>query len=123
MTQNNSYNSSNPQSKNVQIVRSATQRDGREAAETKAVHNIILNNRAHMEICGVRDVISFDDNQILLVTDYGELEIGGEGMHISVLDVEKGNVVLDGTVNSVYYNIDNTRDENRKSGFFSRLLR
>ena len=76
-----------------------------------------------MEICGVRDVISFDDNQILLVTDYGELEIGGEGMHISVLDVEKGNVVLDGTVNSVYYNIDDTKDENRKSGFFSRLLR
>lgn len=85
-------------------------------------HSISITDRAHMEISGVVDVLSFDDSSVSLVTELGSLEIDGEGLHISVLDPEKKKMVLDGKANSVYYISDAVKKDGSGKGFFSRLM-
>lgn len=85
-------------------------------------HNIVMNDRSHMEICGVKDVQSFDDVFVSLVTECGTLEIGGAEIRVTVIDVEKGRIVLDGRIDSVDYR-DVEKPEGGKGGFFSKLLR
>ena len=43
----------------------------------KTPHNVIMENRSKVMITGVRDVDTFDDQTIVLVTDSGELTIRG----------------------------------------------
>lgn len=85
-------------------------------------HSLSMTDRAHMEISGVTDVLSFDESSVSLVTELGSLEIDGDGLHISVLDVEKKKVVLDGKVDSVYYSNDAVKKDGSDKGFLSRLL-
>ena len=42
-----------------------------------APHNVILENREHLSVSGVSEVISFDENQVSLVTSMGILTVGG----------------------------------------------
>lgn len=85
-------------------------------------HSLSITDRAYMEISGVVDVVSFDESSVSLVTELGSLEIDGDGLHISVLDVEKKKVILDGKVDSVYYSNDEVKKDSSGKGFFSRLI-
>ncbi len=72
------------------------------------VHNITINNRKGGMITGVKDVISFDLNSILLETEYGMLNIKGSNLHINRLLVEKGELSIDGTLDGFVYTEVNT---------------
>lgn len=85
-------------------------------------HNITMNDRAHMEICGVKEVLSFDDIAVSLMTECGALDISGAEIKVSVIDVEKGRIVLDGRIDLLSYR-DTEKPESGKGGFLSRLLR
>lgn len=65
--------------------------------------NIILENRKKMSISGVMDVESFDEDNILLYTEAGMLNIKGEKMRINKLSVESGDVTVEGEICSVSY--------------------
>ena len=78
-------------------------------------HELVLLERKRLAISGVVDVISFDECAVKLDTVCGELEIGGENLHVSLIDANKGAITLDGNVESVvYYDKDKTE---RKSLF------
>ncbi len=85
-------------------------------------HKLMLQNRQTGSLSGIRDVVSFDENQIVLDTDMGLLTIKGKELHMSRLTLEKGEVDLDGTVDSFVYS---SNEAYRKSGesFFNRLFR
>ena len=55
-------------------------------------HKISLFNRSSGIISGVKEVISFDPNEIILDTEQGMLMIQGEELHVTKLTVEKGEV-------------------------------
>lgn len=65
--------------------------------------NLILENRKKLSITGVVEVISFDDEKIVLNTNHGGLHIKGENLRMNKLDVQNGEVVIVGTVNSCIY--------------------
>ena len=44
-------------------------------------HKLELQNRERGNITGVQDVVSFDENQIILDTDMGLLTLKGKNMH------------------------------------------
>lgn len=48
-------------------------------------------------ITGIADVVSFDENTIVLDTDMGLLTLKGKELHVSRLTLEKGEVDVDGT--------------------------
>ena len=66
-------------------------------------HRLILNNRKNGSFTGVLDVLSFDLNEILLETEQGMLHIKGKDLHVNRLDLEKGEVDIDGQVDALNY--------------------
>lgn len=66
-------------------------------------HNLSLANRKHGLLTGVKEVISFDTDMVVLATEQGKLTIKGEELHVSKLDVDKGELELSGKVDSLVY--------------------
>lgn len=67
------------------------------------IQNIILENREKLTISGVLDVLSFDDQIIIVETELGLLTIKGENLKINKLNIETSDVTLDGLVSSLSY--------------------
>ena len=65
--------------------------------------NIIIEDRLKMTVTGVEQVENFNDNTITLMTVNGGMTIKGEGLNISKLNLDDGNVKIDGKVNGVVY--------------------
>ena len=66
-------------------------------------HKLLLTNRRTCNISGVNDVLSFDVNEILLETEQGMLMIKGNELHVSRLSLDKGEVEVDGRIDSFTY--------------------
>lgn len=85
-------------------------------------HKVILENRSAGTVTGIQEVVSFDENQIVLDTDMGLLTIKGKGLHVNRLSLEKGETDIDGTIDSMAYS---SNEAYRRSGesLFARLFR
>lgn len=90
--------------------------------EQNSGRDVWLKNGNNLSIDSVKDVISFDENRVVLVTAVGELIVDGIGLHISTLDLGMGKVELDGEIEGVFYT-NTKRSADEKGGFFSRLFR
>ena len=66
-------------------------------------HKITLNNRKNGSISGIVDVISFDITEILLETEQGMLNIKGKDLHVNRLNLEKGEVDIEGAIDAFSY--------------------
>ena len=84
-------------------------------------HSCLLQNRSSVSLTGVREVVSFDENQVVMDTDLGLLTLKGKELHVSRLTVEKGEVDVEGTIDSLVYS---SNEAYRKSGksFIARLF-
>ncbi len=71
--------------------------------EIKKEHELSIIDRKRMQLSGVLEVHGFDDVLISLKTEFGELQIEGEGLKIGLLDTEKGHVSVEGTINGLLY--------------------
>jgi sporulation protein YabP len=76
-------------------------------------HACRLENRSAASLTGVREVVSFDENQVVVDTDMGLLTIKGKELHVSRLTVEKGELEVDGQVDSLAYS---SNEAYRKAG-------
>lgn len=74
-----------------------------EERQTGRTHKLLINNRNTGTITGVNDVISFDISEILLETEDGMLLIKGHDLHVNRLNLEKGEVDIDGKLDSFAY--------------------
>lgn len=88
---------------------------------TNVIQNIILENREKLSISGVLDVLSFDDQIVILETELGLLTVKGENLRINNLSLDTSEVVVDGEI----YNLGYSEKENsQKSGsFFGKIFR
>ena len=86
-------------------------------------HQISLKNRESMEVSGVTDVISFDEQSVILSTVCGNMEIDGSSLHIHVLSMEQGIVAMDGRVDSVTYYEQEPAEKDGQRGFFRKMFR
>lgn len=69
----------------------------------KRSHKMTMSNRRTCNLTGVSDVLSFDVNEIILETDQGMLMIKGKDLHVNRLTLEKGEVDIEGKVDSFTY--------------------
>lgn len=69
----------------------------------KRAHKLILNNRRSCNLTGVNDVLSFDEHEIILETEQGMLMIKGMELHVNRLMLDKGEVDVDGRIDSFTY--------------------
>lgn len=84
-------------------------------------HKIMLTNRRTCTISGVVDVLSFDMNEVLLETDQGMLMIKGKDLHVSRLSLDKGEVDVDGSIDSLTYS-DMISGKEKTTTLFSKLF-
>ena len=74
--------------------------------------SMMLENRKRLSLNGVIEVISFNDEQIILNTSLGTLIIKGEELRMNKLDVQNGDIMITGTVNSyAYINKESKQDK------------
>ena len=81
-------------------------------------HTVILEGREKLSISGVVDVQSFDEDQVLLETVRGMLVVRGQGLHVERLQLEAGELSVEGEVGCLEYD-DSVQP---RGGFFSRLF-
>ncbi len=73
-----------------------------EQVKTKR-QEIKMLNRKVLEISGVLNVESFDNEEFLLETECGFLMIKGKNLHIKNLNLEQGLVAIEGIVSELVY--------------------
>ena len=85
-------------------------------------HRLMMEDRGKMSMTGIVDVISFDEDQVVLDTDKGLLTIKGKDLCVSRLTLDKGVVDVDGQADSLVYSSNVSL---RRSGesLLSRLFR
>lgn len=82
-------------------------------ASQNIIQNIILENREKLSISGVLDVLSFDDQIVILETELGLLTVKGDNLRINKLSLDTAEVVIDGEICNLGYS---EKDINQKSG-------
>ena len=82
-------------------------------------HNLILEDRNKLKMTGVTDVDSFDETSVTAYTSAGELTVGGTKLHINKLNMENGELTVEGNIVSLVY-VDR---EMKSTGFFGRMFR
>ena len=89
-----------------------------------AMQNIYLENREKLNISGVKDVLSFDDQMVILETELGLLTIKGENLRINKLSIDTLDVSIDGKINTLVYS-DSTSDKRggKSNSFLSKLFK
>ena len=93
-----------------------------EKIKQRRSHRLNMEDRKRLEMTGISDVISFDLNKILLETDYGVVTVKGDNLHVKRLSVEKGELDIDGSIQSLEYSEVSSFGKKGES-FFSRLMR
>ncbi len=78
-------------------------------------HKVTLTSRNTAIITGVLDVLSFDPNEVLLETELGMLMIRGDELHVNRLNLEKGEVDVDGRTDSLVYSERNSYKKDGES--------
>jgi len=67
------------------------------------IQNLILENRKKLSISGVEDVLSFDDQIVILETSLGMLTVKGKDLRINKLSIDTTEVIIEGEMNSFNY--------------------
>lgn len=85
-------------------------------------HKISVINRKSAAMNGVSDVLAFDLNEVLLETSQGMLLIKGNDLHVKRLSLEKGEVDVEGNIDSFQYS-ELAGHNKQQESLLSRLFR
>lgn len=96
--------------------------DERKTINTGVIQNIILENRQKLSISGVLDVLSFDDQVVILETELGLLTAKGENLRINKLSIDTSEVIVEGDISSLTYS-DNKNAEKNKGSLISKIFK
>ena len=81
-------------------------------------HNMIIEDRKKFTLSGIKDVVSFDEQTVMLESVLGQLAIKGDGLHINSFDNETGDLSGVGKIHDLVYTA-----KNDNGGFFSRIFK
>lgn len=84
-------------------------------------HTVVMENRQKITITGVEDVDSFNESEILLLTDAGEMTVFGQELHISKLNLDEGQLVVEGYILGMDY--QEQKMVKSGGGLFSRIFK
>ena len=85
-------------------------------------HKVSIEAREKTTITGVKDVVEFDLNQVILETSMGMLSFKGNDLKVTRLSLDKGEVDVRGNVDSLEYTKISDYSEKGKS-FIKRMFK
>lgn len=77
--------------------------DERKSINTGVIQNLILENRGKLSISGVNDVLSFDDQVVMVETELGLLTVKGDNLRINKLSIDTSEVIVEGNISYLAY--------------------
>lgn len=80
--------------------------------------NIIIESRKRISVSGVKDVISFDDETVLLDTELGKLTVKGDSIHITSFNTDSGELSAEGKIHAAVY-----LGDAKQGGFVTRIFK
>lgn len=83
-------------------------------------HSVQIENRETMTITEIREIDSFDEEEIRASLRQGAMVIRGEDLHIRMLDLSEGTAQITGVINSLMYVKVKEKGEH---GFLARLIK
>ena len=87
-------------------------------------HSVQAQDRREITVNGVREVVSFDEATVLLLTVCGQLTVEGEDLRVTTLNTQDGIVAVTGKLNGFFYEDESTASEGQgKRARFGRWFR
>lgn len=87
--------------------------EDKKSIQTGIMQNLLLENREKLNVSGVLDVLSFDDQIVIVETEIGLLTVKGENLRINKLSLDTSEVVVEGEIDSLTYS---NKELDRKNG-------
>ena len=88
--------------------------------QTNIMQNVILENRKKLTLTGIKDVLSFDDEIVIVESELGLLNIKGADLRVNKISVETGDVIVEGTIRTIEYS---DKDLSPKQGLMSKIFK
>lgn len=82
-------------------------------------HAVHIENREFASLTGIKDVLSFNETEIVLLSDGGGMTIEGNELHITKLNLDEGQIIINGQICAIEYDDLPTP----KGSIFSRMFR
>jgi sporulation protein YabP len=83
---------------------------------TSGHHALTMDDCRRLSLTGVEEVLSFDEMTVVVVTSCGNLTVEGDGLHVSRLDLEKGECDVEGSISGFFY----SKLKEKSGGLFKR---
>ena len=80
-------------------------------------HKLTLDQRNSLTMTGVTEVVSFDENAVIVRTDLGTLTVQGQCLQLKTLSVEGGQIAVEGNIALLQY-----EEPRQKGGWVHRLF-
>ncbi|HJJ12802.1 MAG TPA: sporulation protein YabP [Clostridiaceae bacterium] len=95
--------------------------DERRQNSINVIQNIVLENRERLNVTGINDILSFDDQVVILSTDLGMLTVKGNELKINKLNIDESEVKIEGNISSMSYSQNS--EESKGESFFSKIFK
>lgn len=95
--------------------------DERKNVNTGVIQNLILENRKKLSVSGVNDVLSFDDEIVIIETELGLLTVKGDNLKINKLSIDTSEVIVEGEISYLAYSDKDI--ENSRGNFISKIFK
>ena len=95
--------------------------EDRNTVKTGVIQNVILENRQKLSISGVLDVLSFDDQVVMVETELGLLTVKGEEIKINKLSIDTSEVIVEGDISYLAYS--EKSQEKTKQSLISKIFK
>ena len=84
----------------------------------KTKQEIVLRNREYLKINDVTDVVSFDENGVILESGFGSISVDGAELRVTRLATGSGEIEIEGKIGGVAF--FEAREKPEKKGVFGR---
>ena len=84
------------------------------------MQNIVLENRTHLNVSGVIDVLNFDEQLVTLETELGVLIIKGSNLRLNKFNLDNTDLSVNGDINSIIYD---DKPSSKSEGFITRIFK
>ena len=95
----------------------------RKSTNIGVIQNLVLENREKLSISGVIDVLSFDDQVVIVETELGLLTVKGENLRINKLSIDTSEVIVEGNISHLSYSEGGDNTNTKNSSLLSKIFR
>lgn len=93
-----------------------------EASGKPKEHQLHLDKRQKLSMTGITSVGTFNETEILLDSNMGNIALKGEGMHITQLNLEEERLMVEGKIRAIIY-LDAESKSTKGKNILERILR